>query len=104
MFTKRRTFDTEFKLMIIDLINSEQKVSKISESYWLNDAMIRRWKKEFINPDQPSFTGNGVVALSPEEKEIRQLKRELKDAQMERDILKKAVGIFSKTDRSSTVM
>ena len=104
MLTKRRTFDKEFTLMIIDLINSGQKVSKISLDYGLNDAMIRRWKKEFINPDRPSFTGNGVVALSPEEKEIRQLKRDLKDAQMERDILKKAVGIFSKTDRSSTVM
>ena len=68
--------------------------------YLLNDGMIRRCEKEFINPDRAYFTGNGVVALSPEEKEIRQLKRELKDAQMERDILKKAVGIFSKTDRN----
>ena len=102
MSTKRRTFDKEFKLIIIDLINSGQKVSKVSVDYGLNDAMIRRWKKEFSNPDRPSFTGKGVVALSPEEKEIRELNRELQDAQMERDILKKALGIFSKTDRNST--
>ena len=68
MSTKRRTFDKEFKLMIIDLINSGQKVSKVSVDYGLNDAMIRRWKKEFSHPDQPSFTGKGVIALSAEEK------------------------------------
>jgi len=32
--------------MIIDMINSGQKVSKVSDDYGLNDAMIRRWKKE----------------------------------------------------------
>jgi len=36
--------------------------------YGLNDAIIRRWKKEFIHPDRASFTGSG------------ELKRELKDA------------------------
>tara|TARA_B100000809_G_scaffold236011_1_gene254660 strand:- start:456 stop:629 length:174 start_codon:yes stop_codon:yes gene_type:complete len=51
--------------------------------------MIRRWKTEYINLDRRSFTGNGVVALSPEESRTRQVKLELKDVQMERDILKK---------------
>jgi transposase-like protein len=73
MLTKRRTFDKQFKLMIFDLINSGQKVSKVSVDYGLNDAMIRRWQKEFSNPDRPSFTGKGVIALSPEEKETRQI-------------------------------
>jgi len=39
--------------------------------------------------------------LSPEESKNRQLKLELKDAQMERDILKKVIGMFSKTGRNS---
>jgi len=49
-------------------------VSKISVDYSLNDAMIRRWKKEYINLDRPLFTGAGVVALSQEESRIRKLK------------------------------
>jgi transposase len=44
------------------------------------------------------FTGNGVAAMSPEQQEIAQLKRQLADAKMERDILKKAIGIFGKSD------
>jgi transposase len=34
--------------------------------------------------------------MSPEQKEIARLKKELKDAQIEREILKKAISIFSK--------
>jgi transposase len=40
--------------------------------------------------------------MTDEEKEIARLKKELADMQMERDILKKAVGIFSKNDGKYT--
>jgi transposase len=36
------------------------------------------------------------------EKDNARLKKELRDAKMERDILKKAVSIFSKSDGKST--
>ncbi len=45
-----------------------------------------------------SESGQGTTELTPDQKLIKKLQRELKDAQMERDILKKAVGIFSKGD------
>jgi len=38
------------------------------------------------------------MEMTPEQKEIVKLKRELKDTQIERDILKKAISIFSKGD------
>lgn len=37
--------------------------------------------------------------LSQEELELRQLRKELREVQIERDILKKAVSIFSKSDK-----
>ena len=40
-----------------------------------------------------------ISGLSEEQMEIRRLKKALKNAELERDILKKAVGIFSKGDR-----
>jgi transposase len=36
--------------------------------------------------------------MTDEQKEIARLKKELRDARLERDILKKAVSIFSKSD------
>ena len=39
-----------------------------------------------------------VKSLTPQEAEIAQLKKKLREAEIERDILKKAVSIFSRND------
>jgi len=98
----RKKYDKDFKLMIMELLESGQKASKLSEEYDVNVQMIYRWKREYKNTNRPAFTGNGNIALTPEQEEIARLKKELKEAQMERDILKKAVGIFSKNDKKSS--
>lgn len=43
-----------------------------------------------------TFPGHGKQKLTPEQEEIQRLKKELRETQIERDILKKAVAIFSK--------
>jgi transposase len=91
-------YEVEFKQMIVELLESGQGTRQVSEEYGLNDSMIRRWRREHQS-EKPSFTGKGNISLTPEQSEIRRLKKELKDAQIERDILKKAVSIFSKSDR-----
>ena len=98
----RKRYDKDFKLMMMELLESGQKASKLSEEYDVNIQMIYRWKREYKNSNRPAFTGNGNIALTPEQEEIARLKKELKEAQMERDILKKAVGIFSKNDKKSS--
>ena len=60
--------------------------------------MVRRWSREFKNSAESSFAGNGKPVMTAEQREIAQLKKALKEAETERDILKKAVGIFSKSD------
>tara|TARA_B110000014_G_C20063734_1_gene554171 strand:+ start:157 stop:471 length:315 start_codon:yes stop_codon:yes gene_type:complete len=101
MSVGRKVYEKEYKIMIVELIESGQKVSVVSQEYGLNEGMVRRWRREFTNPNKPNFTGNGNQSLTVEEKEIAKLKKALKEAQLERDILKKAVGIFSKSDKTS---
>jgi len=60
--------------------------------------LIYRWRSEFAHRSHLSFPGNGRVVRDPEQTEIERLKRELREMTMERDILKKAVSIFSKSD------
>ncbi len=96
-----RHYEKEFKLMIVELLDSGQSVKSVSEEYGLNDSMIRRWRREYNRNKEP-FTGKGIPSLTPEEKEIAKLRKELKEVEMERDILKKAVSIFSKGDRKNT--
>lgn len=88
--------DNEFKLMIVELLKSGSKPKQLGEEYGLNPGMISRWKREF-SARSGDFSKKRV--LSVEEQELNALKKELRDVTMERDILKKAVSIFSKSDR-----
>ncbi len=92
---ERRRFDNEFKVMIVELLQSGLTVKSLSKEYGLNDNMIRRWRKEYESR-QGDF--NKKKELTPEQQELRALKKQLRDVTLERDILKKAVSIFSKSD------
>lgn len=90
------SYENEFKVMIVELLNSGRKVKEISQEYGLNDSMIRRWRREY---EAKSGDFSKKNELSDQEQEIRSLKKELREITLERDILKKAVSIFSKNDR-----
>ena len=95
-----RHYEKEFKVMIAELLEAGQSVKSVSEEYNLDGSMIRRWKREYTSGKE-SFTGKGNPSLTPEEKEIARLKKELRESNEERDILKKAVSIFSRGDRKN---
>jgi transposase-like protein len=46
-----------------------------------------------------AFPGHGRLSLTAEQKKFRELEKRLRDVTLERDILKKAVAIFSKTPK-----
>jgi len=56
-------------------------------------AVLYRWRKEQKNYGKNSFPGRGNPKMTDEQKEIARLKKQLKEAELERDILKKAIGI-----------
>ena len=60
--------------------------------------MIHRWKKEQDEFKHNSFPGHSKANLTDEGREIPRLNKELRDAKMEAEILKKAIGIFSTND------
>ena len=77
---------------------SNQRGSLVSVANELNVSSdnIKRWNKEF---NQGKLTGKTTPVRSKEEEEVIRLRKELADVKMDRDILKKAVGIFSKSDK-----
>jgi len=87
--------DNEFKVMIVELLKSGSKPKHLGEEYGLNPGMISRWKREFT-AKSGDFSKKKV--LSSEAQELKALKKELRNVTIERDILKKAVSIFSKSD------
>lgn len=91
-----KVYENEFKVMIVELLNSGRKVKEVSDEYGLNDSMLRRWKREYL-AKSGNFSKKREV--TPEEQELKALRKELREITLERDILKKAVSIFSKSDR-----
>ena len=98
MKKERRQFDKEFKLMALNLCLSGKPTREVAEELGVRTELISRWKREYGQFNSGSFSGHGNMNLTDEQKEITKLKKELKEAQLERDILKKAVSIFSKGD------
>jgi transposase len=94
----RRTFDKAFKVMVVELHKSGKSSNEIGRDLSIPGDMVRRWSREHTSSGEGSFSGNGKPVLTSEQREINDLKKALKEAQIERDILKKAVSIFSKSD------
>lgn len=95
---ERRSFDKAFKLMVVELHKSGKSSNEISRDLDISTDMVRRWIREYTTTGDSSFTGNGRPVITPEQREIAELKRALKEVEIERDILKKAVSIFSRSD------
>jgi len=91
---RSRNYDREFKLNAVKLHkNSGKKAREISKDLGVPESTFCIWVKEYRKNGENSFRGSGNIKSSNEE--LYKLKKELKDAQMERDILKKALAIFS---------
>ncbi|MEO1385491.1 MAG: hypothetical protein AAFV78_19905, partial [Bacteroidota bacterium] len=63
---------------------------------------IYKWREAYFKEHGIKPSGQGIQKMSEEEEEIARLKKQLREAELERDILKKAIGIFSKRDGRST--
>ncbi len=101
MNKERRHYDREFKRMAVDLIESGKSTKEVATDLDIAPDLVRRWKREYSLNQTGCFSGNGNPNLTPEQKEIIQLKKELRDSRIEAEILKKAVSIFSKSDGKS---
>lgn len=85
----------EFKKEAVALVTQQShSFGEAAKILKINENMLRRWTKELsLNGDQ-AFPGKGHQTAELEE--IARLKRELKRAQMENEILKKATAYFAK--------
>ena len=98
---ERRKFDRELKLKAVELSYQRGNIVEIAQELKIRPELLYRWRSEFALLDGKSFPGNGIKKMTEEESELAKLKKELAEVKMERDILKKAVGIFSKSDGKS---
>jgi transposase len=82
----------------VELSNTINDLSGLANELDIPPSLLYRWRRENAGKQSISFPGNGKVSLIAAEQELTQSKKELRETQMERDILKKAVSIFSRSD------
>jgi len=95
----RKIYDTTFKAKAVELSNERSNISELARELGIRVSMLYKWRKEYEEFGTGSFPGKGTLKQTPEQKKISELEAKLKDAELERDILKKAIGIFSKSGR-----
>ncbi len=93
---QKKKYDKEFKRSAVELLLSSGKtITEISNDLGVHPNNLGNWKKEYLEHKENAFPGNG----NPKDKELSDLKKENAILKMERDILKKAIAIFSETKK-----
>ena len=88
---QRRQFTNEFKLEAVRLAErGDLPVAQVARDLGLHETVLRRWMEHF------GTRADGTRLTPDEREELLRLQRENKRLTRERDILKEAVGIFSK--------
>lgn len=92
---QRKKYDRQFKIDAVSLvINGGRVVSEVARDLGIDANVLHRWKRELTVEQAEAFPGKG--RLGPQEEELRRLRRELEQVKEDREILKKALGFFSK--------
>lgn len=90
---QRRRFTEEFKREAVKLASQPgASTAAIASDLGINANLLGRWKRERDESGSQSVTGN-AASVSPAE--FERMRRELAKVKMERDILKKALGLFA---------
>lgn len=98
---KRRKYDRDFKRNAVLLCSEPgRSIPEVAENLGINKDLLYRWCREYHkSTGRPVFPGNGIASLTEDQRRIRELEKKLKDTEMERDILKKAMAIFSRAPK-----
>jgi transposase len=92
---ERKHFDAEFKAQAVRMCEqSEVPIAQVARELGINVKMLYRWRAEAQQAGAAAFPGKGHSS----DDEVKRLRRELARVEMERDILKKALGVLSRPE------
>jgi transposase len=85
---KRRKFDESFKAELLKMVKSGRSVAEVSRTMGIGENLLYKWRSEENSQVKPEELVTNT--------EIEHLRKQLKQAETERDILKKALVIFGR--------
>lgn len=98
--TERRVYTAEFKREALRLCEQPgASVERIAQELGVSGHSLYKWRRHAQERGELAFPGNGKIALTAEQQENVRLKKELERVKQERDILKKAIGLFARESK-----
>ncbi len=92
---QRRRYDRQYKLDAVRMTQeSTRPVASIARDLGIHPNVLYKWRDQLLSDPDHAFPGKGK--LKPEDEELRKLRREVELLKEERDILKKALAVFSR--------
>jgi len=91
---KKRIYSKEFKSQTVQLSYNRANIKEFADELGISVQRIYKWRKAAKEASTPKQE----TPVAQEQLEIKRLTKALKDKEMELEILKKAVHIFSKSD------
>jgi transposase len=89
----RRQYDDEFKKMAVELSVAKGSLKATAEELGITPQILTRWRSErVVAQGSPAVSR---TQISQEQQEIVRLKKELKQAELERDILKSLYSVHA---------
>jgi len=96
----RKSYTKAEKLEIVSLsMEADQNVKDLAVRFGISQNTIYNWRNTYAKHKEDSFPGKGNKTMSESERKIAMLEKQLRERELEVEILKKAVHIFSDTDR-----
>jgi transposase len=91
--TKRRKYDADFQAEVLKMVASGKPVAEISRALGIGENIIYRWKSKQRQESSPPDKAGQIVDVW---QQVDELREKLRQTELERDILKKALAIFSR--------
>jgi len=102
---KGKRYSKEFKDDAVrHWMESGRRAEEVSEGLGISTWSLRRWKAAFLKDmdGEHAAVGGAVMKPSEMEAEIRRLRKELRETEEEREILKKAVIFFGQDNQKKS--
>jgi len=97
MDNKKRQFTQEFKKEAVEYsLSSGKTTEEVARDLGISPHNLKRWRFQYRKDGELAFPGHGRENFTPQDEKVRKLQKELQDTTIERDILKKALAIFTK--------
>jgi len=94
--TQRKTYTAEFKRDAVQLAQSTENIAGTARDLGIGLSALRKWIKADQHNGNLAFPGQGRQLLTPEQEELKRLRKENEILRQEREILKKAAAFFAR--------